>query len=131
MQGFTDARYNDCCDQFLDHVMQVVEERDSPLVNDVDCSAGVLTIDTKNGTFIINKQAPKLQLWLSSPISGAHHYDMVEKTSPLSEPVVLVGGVDVSKSLGSVVWLSDKDKHCLTEKLERELSKCIEFEVRL
>ncbi|MBM3508229.1 MAG: iron donor protein CyaY [Alphaproteobacteria bacterium] len=43
---------------------------------DVELSSGVLTLTTDDGrTFLINKHAPLKQLWYSSPLSGAHHYE--------------------------------------------------------
>ncbi|KAK4699209.1 frataxin, partial [Phenoliferia sp. Uapishka_3] len=38
--------------------------------------SGVLTLDLgDNGTFVINKQPPNKQIWLSSPLSGPKRYD--------------------------------------------------------
>ena len=43
---------------------------------DVDLQDGILTIELDaGGTFIINKHEPNRQIWLSSPVSGASHYD--------------------------------------------------------
>ncbi|CAK9300398.1 unnamed protein product [Gordionus sp. m RMFG-2023] len=46
---------------------------------DVTYSDGVLTINLpqKQGIYVINKQAPNRQIWLSSPISGPKRYDLV------------------------------------------------------
>ncbi|CAJ0573173.1 unnamed protein product, partial [Mesorhabditis spiculigera] len=46
---------------------------------DVNCSMGVLTVvvDSKIGTYVINKQSPNQQIWLSSPCSGPKRYDLV------------------------------------------------------
>lgn len=45
----------------------------------MEFSAGVLTvyIDGK-GTWVINKQPPNRQIWLSSPVSGPRRFDWVE-----------------------------------------------------
>ncbi|MCJ1329407.1 Mitochondrial chaperone Frataxin [Thelotrema lepadinum] len=32
-----------------------------------------------NGTYVLNKQPPNRQIWLSSPISGPKRYDYVER----------------------------------------------------
>ncbi|RCN46982.1 putative frataxin [Ancylostoma caninum] len=42
---------------------------------------GVLTvvISKEVGTYVINKQSPNRQLWLSSPVSGPKRYDLVDK----------------------------------------------------
>ena len=72
-------------------------------------SDGVLEIKTNEGTFVLNKQAPLLQLWYSSPISGPHHYDYDTETKR---------------------WKSDKDKHDLQDKMERELTKVVGKDVK-
>uniref|UniRef100_A0A0N4WWH1 ferroxidase n=1 Tax=Haemonchus placei TaxID=6290 RepID=A0A0N4WWH1_HAEPC len=47
---------------------------------DVTNAMGVLTvvISKEIGTYVINKQSPNRQLWLSSPISGPKRYDLVD-----------------------------------------------------
>jgi frataxin len=39
--------------------------------------AGVLTLSTQQGDYVLNKQPPNKQIWLSSPISGPKRYDWV------------------------------------------------------
>lgn len=40
--------------------------------------AGVLTIDfNEKGTYVLNKQPPNKQIWLSSPVSGPKRFDWV------------------------------------------------------
>lgn len=79
------------------------------VIEDSNVRDGVLEIKTTTGTFVLNKQAPLLQLWYSSPISGPHHYDYDTETKR---------------------WKSDKDKHDLQEKMERELGKVCGGEVK-
>ncbi|KAI6197926.1 Ribosomal protein L13 [Aphelenchoides besseyi] len=47
---------------------------------DVSYSMGVLTvvIDPNVGTYVINKQTPNRQIWLSSPKSGPKRYDWID-----------------------------------------------------
>ncbi|KAJ3089140.1 Mitochondrial chaperone Frataxin [Quaeritorhiza haematococci] len=46
---------------------------------DVTYSSGVLTLKLgEPGTYVINKQPPNKQIWLSSPISGPKRYDWAE-----------------------------------------------------
>lgn len=108
MSGFTHAPFNNNADGYLEVLQQEVEELNSDLSEDVNLSDGVLEIDTKSGKFVINKQAPKMQLWLSSPFSGPRHYDMVAKE----------GSEDV-------VWKCDKDGHNLSDRLATELTKAL------
>ncbi|ETN68343.1 frataxin [Necator americanus] len=46
---------------------------------DVTHAMGVLTvvISKEIGTYVINKQSPNRQLWLSSPVSGPKRYDLI------------------------------------------------------
>ena len=114
MNGFTNSTYNNRAEDFIDRVGTVVDELDSPLVEDTNFGDSVLSIETKqHGTFVMNKQAPKLQLWLASPLSGPHHYDMVEDEA----------------AEGGCRWVSERDGHDLREKLSAELSKVLETTV--
>jgi len=44
---------------------------------EVDYSSGVLTVNfgKEHGVYVLNKQPPNKQIWLSSPISGPKRYD--------------------------------------------------------
>lgn len=48
---------------------------------DVNSSMGVITakISQRIGTYVINKQTPNRQIWLSSPISGPKRFDLVNE----------------------------------------------------
>ena len=54
-------------------------------IDDVNYSSGVLKVDFFVGqikqTYVLNKQAPNKQLWLSSPFSGPqrYEYDLISK----------------------------------------------------
>ena len=41
---------------------------------DVDYTEGSLVINHTNGIFLLNYHGTMDQIWLSSPISGAHHF---------------------------------------------------------
>ncbi|MCJ1250656.1 Mitochondrial chaperone Frataxin [Trapelia coarctata] len=71
--------YHQQADDYLNEVQQVVEEVQEEREDvDVEFSAGVLTIIfPPNGTYVINKQPPNKQIWLSSPVSGPKRYDYV------------------------------------------------------
>ena len=44
---------------------------------DISLAMGVLTVDLGGGrgTYVVNKQSPNRQLWLSSPRSGPSRFD--------------------------------------------------------
>lgn len=51
------------------------------LPSDVTYSNGVLTVELeKFGTYVINKQTPNKQIWLSSPFSGPKRYDFINQS---------------------------------------------------
>lgn len=54
---------------------EAIEDSASDMV-DSELNGGVLTLDMEDGsgTFVLSKHAPLRQLWLSSPLSGASHY---------------------------------------------------------
>jgi frataxin len=56
--------------------LQRLAERLEDADLEVDMAGSVLTLVTGGGTFVLNKHAPLRQLWLSSPVSGASHYDL-------------------------------------------------------
>ncbi len=41
---------------------------------DAELQGGVLTVEGREGVWLVNKHAPTQQIWLSSPQSGARHY---------------------------------------------------------
>ncbi len=48
---------------------------DAEGLDEVGLADGVLQAVTADGkTFILNRHVPLKQIWLSSPVSGAHHY---------------------------------------------------------
>ena len=86
-------------DEALDTILEKADEL-SDARDDVECelSSGVLTLKTPEGTWVLNKQVPNRQLWLSSPVSGPCRYEYVEGT-----------------------WTHTRDGSSLDELLEREL----------
>lgn len=124
MDGFTDAEYNQAVDSFLDQVEFVVDELNDNDILEVQCRDGVLTIDTRHhGSYVLNKQAAKRQLWLSSPLSGPHHYDMI-KMPRTSIP-------DSEQKEEEIHWLSERDEHDLQKRLEEELENILKRTIRL
>lgn len=63
------------------------------------------------GAYVLNKQPPNKQVWLSSPLSGPKRYDWV------------VSGESMNQKEGSGVgeWVYLRDNSSLTELLRKEL----------
>ncbi|MBL8699960.1 MAG: iron donor protein CyaY [Alphaproteobacteria bacterium] len=56
---------------------RLAERLEAELADDLDVElrGGILTLELADGRqFIVNKHAPNRELWLSSPVSGAHHF---------------------------------------------------------
>ena len=86
-------------DEALDTILEKADElSDARDDVEVELSSGVLTLKTPEGTWVLNKQVPNRQLWLSSPVSGPCRYEHVEGT-----------------------WTHTRDGSSLSELLEREL----------
>jgi frataxin len=70
---------------------------------DVDLRGGILTIELDDGRqYVINKHAPNRQIWMSSPVSGASHYE---------------------HDAASGEWRSTRGGDALLPRLARELSE--------
>lgn len=68
----------------------------------------MLTIKFGNeyGTYVINRQVPNQQIWLSSPTSGPKRYDFIDGT-----------------------WIYKHDGKLLHELLNEEIPKIVKFPV--
>lgn len=71
---------------------------------DVEYSSGVLTVKLgRHGTYVINKQTPNRQIWLSSPASGPFRYDYC----------------------GSGRWVYSRDGREMHEQLQEEMERLL------
>ena len=97
--------YHRLADNYIDELVAELEELQEDREEvDVEYSAGVLTlVFPPNGTYVLNKQPPNKQIWLSSPVSGPKRYDFVGE------------GEDGK-------WIYLRDGSTLTSLLKEELS---------
>lgn len=104
--------YHNIADETLDALAELFEDLgespSSPTDYDVQLSDGVLTVNlgAGRGTYVINKQSPNKQIWLSSPTSGPKRYDLKN---------------------GS--WIYTHDGACLHDLLSSEISLALGHEV--
>ncbi|XP_056232433.1 frataxin, mitochondrial isoform X1 [Seriola aureovittata] len=77
----SEAAYEKLADETLDALADYFEDLTDEAFTgadyDVVFSSGVLTVKVggDHGTYVINKQTPNKQIWLSSPTSGPKRYD--------------------------------------------------------
>ncbi|AFE49140.1 frataxin-like protein [Rickettsia prowazekii str. GvV257] len=56
------------------YIVDKIEEQDLEGIIDVDLQGDILNLDTENGIYVINTQSASKEIWLSSPVSGPHHF---------------------------------------------------------
>ncbi|KAK0078327.1 hypothetical protein PV325_002679 [Microctonus aethiopoides] len=85
-QELDDLQYdiitNDTLDSLTEYFDNIIEKADHLNEADVTYGSGVLTVKfgSKYGTYVINRQTPNKQIWLSSPTSGPKRYDFINGT---------------------------------------------------
>ncbi len=70
------AEFHKLADNEINDLLARIEEQDESGIIDADILDDILTItlpDKKQ--YVINKQSYTQQIWLSSPFSGAYHFD--------------------------------------------------------
>ncbi|KAG6043158.1 hypothetical protein E4U17_001055 [Claviceps sp. LM77 group G4] len=114
----SERAYHELADSYLESVLSEFEQQqDSREDVDVEYSAGVMTITVANkGTYVINKQPPNKQIWLSSPISGPKRYDWC----------VIGEGQTEKEGTGKGTWVYARDGVSLSELIFQELGVVIE-----
>ncbi|XP_055523983.1 frataxin homolog, mitochondrial [Wyeomyia smithii] len=102
-------------ESLCDYMEQLVEETSFLKSADVTYGDGVLTVNFGKpyGTYVINRQSPNRQIWLSSPTSGPKRYDYIPDKSTTSKGC----------------WVYKHDGISLHELLQRELPEIVQREV--
>ncbi|KAI9791818.1 MAG: Mitochondrial chaperone Frataxin [Peltula sp. TS41687] len=112
--------YNTLADEFFDELvakLEALQEQRGDV--DVEYSAGVLTLTYPPvGTYVLNKQPPNKQIWLSSPVSGPKRFDWV----------VLGESMHDKEGTGVGDWLYLRDGETLSDVLRKEIGVSIGFE---
>ena len=103
-------------DATLTHLFETIDSTAGDDL-DVDQGEGIVTIELENGgQYVINKHAPNRQIWLSSPVSGAHHFDYDETAGGWVNARAVARGAMASESMLEVILGSE-----LSAALGREL----------
>ncbi|KAJ3621314.1 hypothetical protein MTP99_003465 [Tenebrio molitor] len=108
------ATFEKVCEETLESLTEyfeeIVEEAYNLKSGDVSYSDGVLTVNLgpEHGTYVINRQLPNRQIWLSSPVSGPKRYDFIAQDK---------------------CWVYKHDGQSLHALLQKEISKIVDLEV--
>ncbi|KAF5833575.1 hypothetical protein DUNSADRAFT_10066 [Dunaliella salina] len=116
--------YHQLADRTLDFLQEkleaFVEDHDIE-GSDVEYGQGVLTVCLgQHGTYVINKQTPNRQIWLSSPVSGPLRYDCVSPPEEGSSPEDLALRCSL---LGR--WVYHRDGRELLTQLDQEMTRLV------
>ncbi|GAB1302285.1 Frataxin, mitochondrial [Apodemus speciosus] len=109
-RSLDETAYERLAEETLDALAEFFEDlADKPYTLE-DYDGGVLTVKLGGdlGTYVINKQTPNKQIWLSSPSSGPKRYDWTGKN-----------------------WVYSHDGVSLHELLARELTKALNTKLDL
>jgi frataxin len=73
MNMMDESAFENLAEQTLARLEAGIEDQ---LDVDVEYRGGILTVELDDGRqYVINKHTPNRQIWLSSPVSGAAHFD--------------------------------------------------------
>eukprot|EP00897_Mesotaenium_endlicherianum_P002330 jgi/Mesen1/2124/ME000152S01215 len=113
-EEMSEATFHKLSDDVLHRLQENLDELGDELEIDAfDCSLsqGVLTVRLgDHGTYVINKQTPNRQIWLSSPLSGPARFDYDQSSKK---------------------WIYRRKKFILPDLLEEELTKLLDHDIRL
>lgn len=110
IDNILDHEYSSLANTYLELLCDELEalSEDFPQI-DAELNHGVMTVTVAPGkTYVINKQPPNKQIWLSSPVSGPKRYDLIRGK-----------------------WTTLRDGSQLTSLLVEELSEELDTEVDL
>ncbi|XP_015765218.1 PREDICTED: frataxin, mitochondrial-like [Acropora digitifera] len=115
VSNLDEVSYHNVADETLDAIADFFEDlgesATSPKDFDVQFSSGVLTVNlgAGRGTYVINKQSPNKQIWLSSPTSGPKRYNFTNGSWVYSHDGVSLHSLlssEISNILGHAVDLT-------------------------
>ncbi|KAH8100554.1 Frataxin [Cristinia sonorae] len=97
-------------DQLVDTLEVLLDGIGNPHY-ELEYNSGVLTLNLHDkGTYVINKQPPNKQIWLSSPVSGPKRYDYIPEQDD---------------------WVYSRESQSLGDLLNEELSSALGKEIDL
>ncbi|PYH45226.1 frataxin family protein [Aspergillus saccharolyticus JOP 1030-1] len=113
----TDGQYHDYAEHYLNTVLEEVESRQEEGSEiEAEYSAGVMNVTVPGvGVYVLNKQPPNKQIWLSSPISGPKRFDWVIEGDQMHEK-------QESRPFVNGQWIYLRDGTNLTDLLNHELT---------
>lgn len=73
--SISESAFHDLCGEDISRLQDALETQDSAGLLDIDGQDGMLSIKLEDGkTFVVSRHTAARELWLSSPVSGGHHF---------------------------------------------------------
>jgi frataxin len=73
------TQFQQLAEETLQKLHDNIEEKDTDYRFETDLLDGILNIELEDGSeYVINKHDASMQIWMSSPISGASHFSYQE-----------------------------------------------------
>ena len=103
---------NETLESINDRFSELIEDYQALEGGDTTLSDGVLTVKLgSHGTYVLNKQTPNKQIWLSSPVSGPYRYDIhqvimeqLEQTNDNDFNCRTLGSIDIQERHCILCW---------------------------
>ncbi|ERF70510.1 hypothetical protein EPUS_07367 [Endocarpon pusillum Z07020] len=106
------AEYHEIADAYIDELVAALEEKAETPGSGYDVEF--------SGTYVLNKQPPNRQIWISSPMSGPKRYDWVWMQGEGQDQKEGTG-MDVEGDLRGGQWVYLRDGATLSDLLKKEL----------
>ncbi|KAK2768492.1 Mitochondrial chaperone Frataxin [Arachnomyces sp. PD_36] len=112
----SEEQYREYAEDYFNLLMTQLEQLQEDGIDvEAEYSAGVLNVTVPNiGVYVLNKQPPNKQIWLSSPVSGPKRYDWVVQGDKMEEKQ------DTNEFTGGQ-WIYLRDGSNLSVLLNKEL----------
>ncbi|EEQ33631.1 putative ferroxidase [Microsporum canis] len=114
----SESDYRDRSEEYFNVLLAEIERTQEEAGSEVEAeySAGVLNVTVPGiGTYVLNKQPPNKQIWLSSPISGPKRFDWVIQGDEMAEK-------EGTREYTGGQWIYLRDGTNLTDILNTELN---------
>jgi iron donor protein CyaY len=73
--SISESEFHDLCGEDISRLQDALETQDAAGLLDIDGQDGMLSIKLEDGkTFVVSRHTAARELWLSSPVSGGHHF---------------------------------------------------------
>ncbi|ODH45440.1 iron donor protein CyaY [Paracoccidioides brasiliensis] len=120
----TDEQYREYSEHYFNLLLSQIEQlQEDGSDVEAEYSAGVINITVPNsGVYVLNKQPPNKQIWLSSPLSGPKRYDWVVQGDHMDEK-------EGTREFIKGQWIYLRDGSNLTTLLNEELNLGIKYDV--